>query len=192
MMGCRNKFGMTDRKTIIIGAGIAGIASAIRLAVKGYAVQVFEANSYPGGKLSQIAHDGYRFDAGPSLFTMPHYVDELFILAWHDARQEFNYQKLEAICNYFYPDGVTFTAYADEAKFAGEMPVSIHNQAKAIKRFFQNSAAIYSITDHVFLQRSLHRLKTYLRWDTLKSVLQLPRIDAFRTMHQANLSFFTD
>jgi len=179
-------------QAIIIGAGIAGIATAIRLAIKGYAVRVFEANSYPGGKLSQIEQKGYRFDAGPSLFTMPHYVDELFILAGHDARKEFNYQKLEAICNYFYPDGVTFTAYADEAKFAGEMPTRIHNQAKAIKRYFQNSATIYSITDHVFLQRSLHRLKTYLRWDTLKSVLQLPRIDAFRTMHQANQHCFAD
>src|SRR5476651_1541548 len=118
MMGCRNKFGMTDRKTIIIGAGIAGIASAIRLAVKGYAVQVFEANSYPGGKLSEIEHDGYRFDAGPSLFTMPQYVDELFELAGRDPRKQFNYQKLDAVCNYFYPDGSTFTALADADKFA--------------------------------------------------------------------------
>ena len=68
-------------KALIIGAGIAGIATAIRLAVKGYDVHIFEANSYPGGKLSEIEHDGYRFDAGPSLFTMPQYVDELFELA---------------------------------------------------------------------------------------------------------------
>ena len=62
----------------VIGAGIAGIASTIRLANKGYEVHIFEANSYPGGKLSSFELKGYRFDAGPSLFTMPHLVDELF------------------------------------------------------------------------------------------------------------------
>ena len=51
----------------VIGAGIAGIATSIRLANKGYEVHVFEANTYPGGKLSSFELNGYRFDAGPSL-----------------------------------------------------------------------------------------------------------------------------
>jgi phytoene dehydrogenase-like protein len=55
-------------KAIVIGAGIAGLASAVRLAIKGYTVEVFEANSYPGGKLSEFSSNGFRFDAGPSLF----------------------------------------------------------------------------------------------------------------------------
>ncbi len=67
-------------KAIIIGAGIAGIAAAIRLRKKGYDVTVFEANSYAGGKLHAIEQDGFRFDLGPSLFTMPHFIDELFEL----------------------------------------------------------------------------------------------------------------
>ena len=68
-------------KAIVIGAGIAGIGTAIRLAVQGYEVAVFETNSYRGGKLSEFQRGEYRFDAGPSLFTMPQYVDELFTLA---------------------------------------------------------------------------------------------------------------
>ena len=88
-------------KAIIIGAGIAGIATAIRLAVKGYTVEVFEANGYPGGKIAEIKKDGFRFDAGPSLLTMPQYVDELFELAGKDPKQFFTYQKLETLCNYF-------------------------------------------------------------------------------------------
>jgi len=185
---------MTDGKpkAIIIGAGIAGIATAIRLAVKGYSVQVFEANPYPGGKLSEIWDKGYRFDAGPSLFTMPQYVDELFTLAGRDPRKEFNYQKLDVLCRYYYPDGITFNAYADEAKFADSVAQNTAADKQSIQRYFANSAAIYAITNHVFLQRPLHRLKTYLRWDTLKSVLRFARIDAFRTMHRANQSFFAD
>jgi len=62
-------------KVIIIGSGIAGLASAIRLACAGHQVTVFEANAYPGGKLSEIYSDGFRFDAGPSLFTLPQLVD---------------------------------------------------------------------------------------------------------------------
>ena len=63
------------KKSIVIGAGIAGIATSIRLAKKGYTVEVYESNRYPGGKLSAFSSEGYRFDAGPSLFTMPQYVD---------------------------------------------------------------------------------------------------------------------
>jgi phytoene dehydrogenase-like protein len=50
------------------GSGIAGIASAIRLQNKGYKVQILEKNSYPGGKLTQFNRNGFRFDAGPSLY----------------------------------------------------------------------------------------------------------------------------
>jgi len=177
---------------IIIGAGIAGIATAVRLAVKGYSIQIFEANSYPGGKLSEIEQLGYRFDAGPSLFTMPQYVDELFELAGRDPRQTFNYIKLDTLCRYYYPDGTVLNAYADESELAGSIAQNTKTNKENIRRYLVNSARIYDITDHVFLQRSLHRLKTYLRWDILKSILRLGQIDAFRTMHQANQSFFAD
>ena len=59
------------KKVVVIGAGIGGLATAIRLSVKGYSVEVFESNSYVGGKLSQIESKNFRFDAGPSLFTLP-------------------------------------------------------------------------------------------------------------------------
>lgn len=71
----------TNKKAVVIGAGIAGIASAIRLQLKGFEVTVYEKNPYPGGKLSVFQLGDYRFDAGPSLFTMPQFVEELFSLA---------------------------------------------------------------------------------------------------------------
>ena len=81
------------KKAIIIGAGIAGIASSIRLRSKGYDVQVFESNSYPGGKLASFNLGNYRFDAGPSLFTMPNFVDELFDLFGENPKEHFAYKK---------------------------------------------------------------------------------------------------
>lgn len=183
---------MPQKKAIVIGAGIAGIAAAIRLAVKGYAVQVLESNSYAGGKLSQFEQEGFRFDAGPSLFTMPQYVDELFRLAGKNPIDYFTYQKLDVVCHYFYPDGTHLKAYADEQQFAEEVSAQTGEPASSTQQYYRNSNRIYDITNHVFLEQSLHRLQTYLSSKTLKSILRLFQIDAFRTMHQANQSFFKD
>ena len=65
-------------KATIIGSGVAGLASAIRLAVQGFEVSVYEKNAKPGGKLSSFEKDGFQFDAGPSLFTQPQNVEELY------------------------------------------------------------------------------------------------------------------
>jgi phytoene dehydrogenase-like protein len=60
---------------------------------KGYNVEVFESNSYPGGKIASFNLGDYRFDAGPSLFTMPNFVDELFDLFGENSKEHFTYKK---------------------------------------------------------------------------------------------------
>ena len=67
-----------SKSAIVIGSGVAGLATAVRLATAGFSVQVFEAAEKPGGKLAEMYVDGYRFDIGPSLFTLPYLVEELF------------------------------------------------------------------------------------------------------------------
>ena len=183
---------MPELKAIVIGAGIAGIASAIRLAVKGYKVEVFEANNNPGGKLAEINLEGFRFDAGPSLFTMPHYVDELFELAGKKAHDYFEYEQLDEVCRYLYEDGLKLTAYSDVNKFANEVALKTKSSAQEIHRFLEKSETIYDVTNKVFLERSLHRIKSYWHWDTLKSMFRFNQIDAFRTQAKANKSFFKD
>lgn len=183
---------MLKRKAVIIGSGIAGLASAIRIAIKGYVVDVYEANSYAGGKLAEISSDGFRFDAGPSLFTMPQYVDELFVLAGKNPKDYFEYHQLDEICRYFYEDGLRLTAHADIETFANEIESKTQSKAKEVRRFLRKSETIYQVTNQVFLQRSLHRIKSYLHWDTLKSVLSFGKIDAFRTQAKANSTFFKD
>ena len=182
---------MAAKKTLIIGAGIAGIATAIRLAVKGYEVEVFEANSYPGGKLAEIKQDGFRFDAGPSLLTMPLYVDELFDLAGKDPARFFSYQKLDVICKYFYEHGSRLTAYADKEKFISDAE-RLTGEGNALRKHLDNSSRIYKISNPIFLERSLQRIKTYLTPDAFRALFQLNKLDASRTMHQANSKTFTD
>ena len=101
------------KKAIIIGSGIGGIALSIRLSKMGYLVKVFESNSYPGGKIHSIEKQGFRFDAGPSLFTMPEYVDDLFKLCGENPRDFFNYKRKNIGCKYFWEDG---TEYIEENK----------------------------------------------------------------------------
>ena len=179
-------------KAVVIGAGIAGIASAIRLAVKGYQVEVFEAGPIAGGKLSEINLGAFRFDTGPSLFTMPQYVDELFALAGKDSSDYFKYEKLETVCNYFYEDGTRISAFADRTKFSEEIAEKTRDSAESVIRFLEKSKDIYEITNPVFLQRSLHKFNSYFNWRTIKSLLRFPEIDAFRSMNKAIEANFKD
>ena len=94
-----------QKKAIIIGAGIAGLSLAVRLQSKGIQVSVFEANKFPGGKLTELSKKGYRFDMGPSLFTMPQFVEELFSISNKNINHYFSYKKKETVCHYFYKDG---------------------------------------------------------------------------------------
>ncbi|WP_316824596.1 1-hydroxycarotenoid 3,4-desaturase CrtD [Pedobacter miscanthi] len=183
---------MPKPKAIVIGAGIAGIASAIRLSIKGYEVDVFEANSKAGGKLGEIKINGFRFDAGPSLFTMPQYVNELFKLAGKNPEDYFKYIKLKEVCRYFYEDGLRLNASSDLDKFAKEIEEKTNSTAAEVQQFLKKSETIYEVTHRVFLERSLHKLKSYLHWDTLKSIFRFGQIDAFRTQARANKSFFKD
>ena len=179
-------------KVIVIGAGIAGIAAAIRQAVKGHEVAVYEANAYPGGKLSAFRSGDFRFDAGPSLFTMPHYVDELFTLAGKNPKEAFSYEKLETVCRYFYEDGTRINAWANRDKLAEEIALKTKDSASSVHQFLDYSARIYAITHAIFLEKSLHRLRSFLNWKTLKAVFRFPKIDPFRSMNAANSDFFKD
>jgi phytoene desaturase len=183
---------MSSKKAVIIGAGIAGIATAIRLAVKGYTVEVFEANATPGGKLAEVTNDKFRFDAGPSLLTMPQYIDELFALAGKDATSYFQYRKLDIICKYFYEDGTKLTAYADKEKLEKEITTHTGESAEALQKQVANSAQIYQLTNPVFLQRAFTGLKEIFTKEGFKAFLNLKKLDTGRTMHQANQSIFKD
>lgn len=173
-------------KAIVIGAGIAGLASAIRLANKGYEVDVFEANSYPGGKLTEVKLGAYRFDAGPSLFTMPTLVDELFELSGRKAEDHFEYSRLDEICRYFYEDGTSFIAHADTEKLAAVLDEQIGLKADLFKKHLAKSAYIHKYTADLFLGKSLHKLKSYLSLDTLNSVIRLPFLNIFQSMDKVN------
>ena len=178
------------KKVAIIGSGIAGIASAIRLAHKGFEVSVFEANPYAGGKLSSFELKGYRFDAGPSLFTLPNLVTELFELVGQNPTNFFEYEQLAEICRYFWEDKTCLTAWAEPVKFAQEVEEITGEPAEKIIQFLKDSAFKYEVLDALFLQDSLHKLSTWTSKKALKGYLNLPKLGIFGTMNQANQKLF--
>lgn len=173
-------------KAIIIGSGVAGIATAIRLRLKGYDLIVFEANSYPGGKLTQIYQDGYRFDAGPSLFTMPHYVDELFELAGKNPRDHFNYTRSNESCRYFWDDGTRLTAWEDIDKFASEAEHVLGVAKKHLIRRLRTSEEIYETAGRIFMEKPLNKRSTWLSKDVARAMIKLHKYGIFTSMHKDN------
>ena len=170
----------------IIGAGVAGLAAAVRMASRGHEVHVYEANGYPGGKLSEFELQGYRFDAGPSLFTMPHYVDELYRLAGEDPAAFFEYERLPVVCHYFWEDGARLLAHAEKGRFAEEVQEKLGVPAERLHRALADSRRKYELTGRIFLEKSLHRPDTWLNGRVLRAMLAIPGLDLFTSMNAVN------
>ena len=181
-----------NKTCTVIGAGVSGLAAAIRMRNKGYKVTVFEANSFPGGKCSTESKDGYRFDMGPSVFTMPQYVDELFELSGKNPRDHFNYIPLDPVYKYFFEDGSTLDAYHGKEKFAEQLSAKTKDKKEDIIKYLDKTETIYKLTDEVFLKNSLHRLTNFFTWPVAKGILNFGKIGAFDTMNGANKKAFKD
>ncbi len=174
------------KKVGIIGSGIAGLASSIRMAARGYKVHVFEANSYAGGKLCELQIGDYRFDAGPSLFTMPNYFEDLFALVDKKFSDYCPYQKLDPITHYFYSDGTRFNSYADVEKSAQVMQEKLGIKKEIVLEHLNNSKKIFELTADTFLHRSIHSFQNITAFDLLKIGTSLGTLDLFNTMHDTN------
>ncbi len=158
------------KKAVIIGSGVAGLAAAIRLAVKGYTVTVYERNSYPGGKLSSFNQDGFSFDAGPSLFTQPKNIEALYELAGEPIEHYFSYHRVAVGCKYFYENGKTIEVSANRNEFAEAMHQQLGESPQAIHDYLKASEKLYHDIGEIFLNNSLHKRKTYLKKGILKAI----------------------
>jgi phytoene desaturase len=164
------------KKAIVIGSGIGGIAASIRLARKGYSVKVFEASDYPGGKLSQFKMGEYRFDRGPSLFTLPQYVEELFSLCEEKMTDHFSYSELPILCKYFYSDGSTFEAKGNREENMKALAESFQEDESKVRKFFKEAEFIYKTTAPLFLERPLKLSLLYNTKDFWKGISRIPKL----------------
>jgi phytoene desaturase len=178
-----------NKKAVIIGSGVAGIATAIRLTVEGFSVSVYEKNSYPGGKLSAFEKDGFHFDAGPSLFTQPQNIEELFELANEPIEKYFPYSKLDIACKYFYENGKTVNAYSDANLFAKELLEKVNEPEANVKKYLQRSEKLYNNIANIFLNYSLHKKRTWFHPRIIKSLSSLKFSYLFKSLGAYNKRF---
>lgn len=179
-------------KTAVIGAGIGGLATAIRLAAAGNEVTVWEKNATPGGKMSELRMGSYRFDTGPSLFTLPELVEELYTLCSERMEAHLHVRKLEASCRYFYPDGSAFTFYHDPQKLSEELTRQGIAGGQSIRKRLEAARETYELSAPVFLFSDFHRLENFNTPPYRRIARKLGKLDFLRTMHGANRRDFDD
>ena len=175
-----------NNKVAIIGSGIAGIATSIRLKAKGFDVTVYEKNSFPGGKLSSFKLGEFRFDAGPSLFTMPQYVDELFEISGENPKEHFKYKKKKIACKYFWEDESIFNAYSDKEKFYDECENKFNVERKQIKKYLDKAKKKFDLTRKIFLEKSLHKINSFLNYETVKALFNLNIYQINKNLDEVN------
>lgn len=176
----------------VIGAGIGGLATAVRLAAAGHEITVWEKNAAPGGKVSEFRTGGYRFDTGPSLFTLPELAAELFGLCGERMEDYLPRTRLETNCRYFYPDGSVFSFYHDPGRLAAELASQGIRNEEAIERRLARSREVYEMSAPVFLFSDFHRLANFNTPPYRRIATKLYKLDFLRTMHGANRHDFRD
>jgi phytoene dehydrogenase-like protein len=94
-------------RVVVVGAGVGGLAVAARLRVKGHDVTVYDQAPRVGGKLATHLRDGFAFDTGPSLFTLPAVYRDLFLKTGAPLEDEVDLQPLDPAFGYHFADGST-------------------------------------------------------------------------------------
>ena len=176
------------KKAIVIGAGIGGIASALRLVKKGYKVTVFDSNHYPGGKITSFKLGKYRFDAGPPLLTMPNLIDDLFLLFDENPSDSFNYKRKKISCKYFWDDKTEITAYANKNLFFNEIQNKLNIDTNPLKIYLEEAKKKFDLTFPIFLEKSLHKFSNYLTWNTLKALKNFMKYEINKDLHSVNIA----
>ncbi|MEI8279030.1 MAG: 1-hydroxycarotenoid 3,4-desaturase CrtD [Bacteroidota bacterium] len=172
-----------SQKAVIIGAGIAGMATAARLAAKGYEVSVYEKNNYPGGKLDLLQKDSYTFDTGPSLFTQPELLEELFADCERKLSVHFTYQALKVNTHFFYEDGTTIIAHKDHQLLAQEMQNKLGVAPSVLLSFLHEVKNLYLHIGSIFLNEPIHQLSTWTTNRIPKALQHLKWNYLFQSLH---------
>lgn len=177
---------------IVVGAGLGGLATAIRLAVRGFTVTILEKNTRVGGKMDIVCESGYTFDTGPSLLTMPFVLEELFRDASREMTDYLELVRIDPICHYHFADGSTLDAFSDRERMAQEVGRLSPSDVAGFQQFLAHGEEIYRAASEPFLFQPFGSWN----WRSILSQLQyLPavtKLDAGRTLHDAVSRYVKD
>ncbi len=144
---------------VVIGAGLGGLAAAMRLLAKGYAVTVLDRLDTPGGRGSAVWKAGHRFDLGPTIVTVPQLFRELWAECGRDFDRDVDLRPLDPFYEIRWPDGSRFTARSDTGAMRAEVARLSPGDAAGYERFLADSEARYRFGFEDLGRRSMHRLR---------------------------------
>lgn len=171
------------KKVVVIGGGLGGLSAAISLRQKGYEVELYEKNEHIGGKLNRLEQDGFGFDLGPSILTMPHIFEKLFV---GSGRQMADYVQIERLPHQwrsFFPDGTTLDLHEDLAQMEQLNPALKAKDFKQYKKLLQYSKGLYDITEQGYFEKGLDNLSEILKHHG--PIQALRKFDLNSTMFEA-------
>jgi phytoene desaturase len=174
------------QRVVVVGAGLAGLSAAMRLAGAGRDVVVLEREQRPGGRAGRIEVDGFSFDTGPTVLTMPDLIDDAFAALGEDYRDWLDLIPLDPAYRAFYPDGSSLDVYADPERMAAEIESQIGpTEAAGYRRFVDYVATMYRLEIRDFIDRNLDTPLDLLSPNLLRLIAKggmgrlQPRVNSF-------------
>lgn len=176
----------------VIGAGLGGLSTAIRLARHGYRVTVLEKHDRVGGKVGSLEMRGYRFDTGPTLLTMPFVLEDLYRDAGTALGEHLTLLPVDPTCRYRYPDGSGLDVFRDNDRTEAQIAAMSPRDAGALGRFLDHGRRIYDAAAEPFLFTPFVSLRGKALLAALRHLPSLLRIDALRTLDASVREYFAD
>lgn len=184
---------MSNAPTLIIGAGLAGLSSAIALSARGEKVMLLEKESYPGGKMRRQMIGDFAFDAGPTVFTMRWVFDRLFDMAGTRLENEIGIEKATVLARHAWDDSGHFDLFADQAQTEQEVARIFGGEnAAGFKRFCIDSKAIFETLKDTFIAAPCPSPIDLVRRVGLSNISQLVSLRPFQTLWRALRDYFPD
>lgn len=151
----RTVAGATD-SVVVVGAGLGGLAAAIRLAAAGREVTVLERESVPGGRAGLWQSNGYRFDTGPTVLTMPNLIEELFGLLGERMSDWLALEPVNPLYRSYFPDGSRLDVHSDPQRMHAEIAATISPaEADNYLRFVEFVTQLYRLEMADFIDRNI-------------------------------------
>jgi phytoene desaturase len=148
------------KRALIIGAGLGGLSTGLRLSSKGYEVTILEKYSQAGGRLNQIKQDGFTFDMGPSFFSMSYEFDELF--NYCNIPNPLQYNELNPLYVVNFPNGRSFKIYKDLDKLSKEFEKIEPDFKTKVDRYLKNAGELFHDTEDLVVKRNFNSKFDYL------------------------------
>jgi phytoene desaturase len=147
--------GPTDH-VVVVGAGLAGLSAALRLAGAGRKVTVVERESVPGGRNGLLQKDGYSFDTGPSVLTMPSLIQDAFNCVGEDMKDWLELSPLKPLYRAFYDDGSQIDVHANTAQMEEEIRRTVSaEEALGYRRYVEFVTKLYKYEMNDFIDRNI-------------------------------------